>query len=193
MGIVIGYVYVKTKSIWACMIIHFANNFTTVLEEYLPILTGLEWITIALDLLIMLIGVISLMILIFTKDKEQSIEEKGSFEAHVFDNACDTDCNTCGFVRTIEHAYKSEWSKDSNGHWHECSVCGAKADEAAHIPGAEATETTAQTCTECEYELAPIVVKPAEDGGSTAIIIVACVVGVAAIGGAALVIIKKKR
>ncbi len=80
MGIVIGYVYVKTKSIWVCMIIHFANNFTTVLEEYLPILTGVEWITIALDLLIMLIGVISLMILIFTRDKEPSIEEKGSFE-----------------------------------------------------------------------------------------------------------------
>ena len=82
-------------------------------------------------------------------------EEKGSFEAHTFDNACDTDCNTCGFTRDTKHTYKTEWFKDGNGHWHECSICGAKADEAAHIPGPEATETTAQICTECSYQLDP--------------------------------------
>lgn len=30
-------------------------------------------------------------------------------------------------------------------------TCHTKKDEAAHIPGAEATETTAQTCTVCGY------------------------------------------
>lgn len=79
MGVVIGYVYVKTKSIWACMIIHFANNLTTVLEEYLPILTGCDWITVAIDLLIMVIGAISLILIILKRDREPSIEENGSF------------------------------------------------------------------------------------------------------------------
>ena len=49
------------------------------------------------------------------------------------------------------HNYKTEWSKDSTKHWHECSVCGNKKDEAAHTPGAAATETTPQTCTTCGY------------------------------------------
>ena len=49
------------------------------------------------------------------------------------------------------HSYKTEWSKDSTKHWHECSVCGNKKDEAAHTPGAAATETTPQTCTTCGY------------------------------------------
>ena len=49
------------------------------------------------------------------------------------------------------HNYKTEWSKDSTKHWHECSVCGSKKDEAAHTPGAAATETTPQTCTTCGY------------------------------------------
>lgn len=49
------------------------------------------------------------------------------------------------------HTYSTEWSNDETNHWHECSVCHTKKDEAAHIPGAEATETTAQTCTVCGY------------------------------------------
>ncbi len=70
---------------------------------------------------------------------------------HTYDNACDSDCNVCGLTRTITHNYKSAWSKDKNNHWHECSVCKDKKDSAAHTPGAEATETTAQTCTTCGY------------------------------------------
>ena len=42
-------------------------------------------------------------------------------------------------------------------HWHECSVCSEKKDEAAHIPGAEATAATAQICTECDYVIAPAI------------------------------------
>ena len=79
MGIVIGCVYVKTKSIWVCMIIHFSNNLITVLEEYLPLLTGLKWIDDILNLLIMVSGAIALVVLLFKKDKELSVEETGSF------------------------------------------------------------------------------------------------------------------
>ena len=72
-------------------------------------------------------------------------------EPHDYTNACDTDCNTCGYVRTITHSYKTEWSSNAEKHWYECSVCGDKSSEANHIPGAEATETTDQVCTICSY------------------------------------------
>ena len=70
---------------------------------------------------------------------------------HTYDHACDTDCNVCGVIRTTTHNYKTSWSKDKTNHWHECSVCKDKKDVAAHTPGAEATETKAQTCTTCGY------------------------------------------
>lgn len=70
---------------------------------------------------------------------------------HVYDNACDTTCNVCGYERKFEHKYDEKWKTDESKHWHECSVCGAKKDEAAHTPGAEPTETSAQTCTVCGY------------------------------------------
>ena len=79
MGVVIGFVYVKTKSIWICMIIHFFNNLITVLEEYLPILTGLNWIDEILNFSVMVFGAIALVLLLFKNDKEPSIEESGSF------------------------------------------------------------------------------------------------------------------
>ena len=62
-------------------------------------------------------------------------------------------CSICGqeYGELAAHTYKTEWSTDETNHWHECSVCGDRKDEAAHIPGAEATETTPQTCTVCDY------------------------------------------
>ena len=70
---------------------------------------------------------------------------------HTYSNSCDTDCNICGATRTITHSYSTKWSSDGSKHWHACTVCGAKTDEAAHTPGAAATEWTAQTCTSCGY------------------------------------------
>ena len=74
---------------------------------------------------------------------------------HTYDHACDTSCNVCGLTRTTTHSYKTEWSKDKTNHWYECSVCKDKKDSAAHTPGAEATEKTAQTCTTCGYIITP--------------------------------------
>lgn len=73
-------------------------------------------------------------------------------------------CSVCGNkgTDTFEsgvaqgHAYQSEWSSDSEKHWHECSVCGDKKDFTVHTPGAEATEHTAQKCTVCDYVIVPI-------------------------------------
>ena len=54
------------------------------------------------------------------------------------------------------HSYANDnWSSDETNHWHECTVCGEKCDVHEHIPGAPATATTPQTCTECGRVLAP--------------------------------------
>ena len=68
-------------------------------------------------------------------------------------------CDTCHqpYGELGSHDPASIWSKDASGHWHVCQTanCTEKFDFTAHTPGAAATEETAQTCTECGYELAP--------------------------------------
>ena len=78
-------------------------------------------------------------------------ETVAKLTTHTYDHGCDTQCNVCGLTRTTAHTYSSQWSKDQAGHWHECSECKDKKDSAAHTPGAEPTETKAQTCTVCGY------------------------------------------
>lgn len=53
------------------------------------------------------------------------------------------------------HTWDDVWHANSTGHYHECTVCGIAGDVTAHTPGAEATETTAQTCTICGYIIKP--------------------------------------
>jgi hypothetical protein len=84
-------------------------------------------------------------------------EEIKSYANHVYDNSCDTNCNTCGYVRSIQHTMDSNWWFDADGHWLECTVCGEKSRVEPHVPGPEATETSAQVCIDCGYELAPMV------------------------------------
>jgi len=74
---------------------------------------------------------------------------------HTYDNSCDTNCNVCGFTRTVTHSFKTAWGSDVSGHWHECAICYYRQDNAAHIPGPAATATTAQTCTVCGYIITP--------------------------------------
>lgn len=133
-------------------------------------------------------------------------EEKGEYAAHDFENACDPDCSICGFTRETAHTFEEAWATDAQKHWHACTGCGLKEDEEAHIPGAEATEEAAQTCTICNYELAPKlepeVTEPVQEDAPAAtdegtkqsfpwwIIIVAAA---AVIGVAVVVVIKKKK
>lgn len=82
-----------------------------------------------------------------------SICGKTESASHTYDNACDTSCNGCGATRSITHSFGEEWVTDETGHWHACTTCGVKTDEAEHIPGEPAGEYTDQICTECEYVL----------------------------------------
>lgn len=74
---------------------------------------------------------------------------------HTYDSACDPDCNVCGAKRNVSHTFATVWSKDKDGHWHECSKCGEKGDFAKHDPGPEATEERAQVCKVCSYVVTP--------------------------------------
>ena len=56
--------------------------------------------------------------------------DKKDITAHSFDNACDTTCDTCGYVRSITHNY--EQKHDEVNHWDECKVCGDKKNIEAH-------------------------------------------------------------
>lgn len=54
-----------------------------------------------------------------------------------------------------EHTYGEDWAyKGSDGHGKACG-CGAVDTIHPHIPGAEATDTTAQLCQECGYVMKP--------------------------------------
>ena len=74
---------------------------------------------------------------------------------HTYDNDCDRDCNVCGAIRNVNHSYATTWSKDKEGHWHECSKCGDKGNYAKHTPGPEATEERDQVCKICNYVITP--------------------------------------
>ena len=79
MGVVIGCVYVKTKSIWACIILHGLNNFVTVIEQFLPVLTGNEWITVLVDFIVLILGGLALIAIMVYKSKEPLPQTDGSF------------------------------------------------------------------------------------------------------------------
>ena len=87
-------------------------------------------------------------------DKAGSVKDKAG---HVYDDAADTICNVCGYVRTVTppapvhtHTYGA-WSSDDADHWHECTdaACTDKAgsvkDKAAHIYDDDA-DTTCNVC-----------------------------------------------
>ncbi len=81
---------------------------------------------------------------------ECECEEKNNIASHNIKNG---EC-ACGYVVPHSHNY-STLKNDASEHWYEC-VCGDKASIEKHIPGAEATETTDQKCTVCDYVITPV-------------------------------------
>ena len=99
-------------------------------------------------------------------DKPGSVKDTAQ---HVYDNDADTDCNVCGYTRTVAtthtHIYGG-WSIDEANHWRECADthCPDKAasikDKTAHTfewkVDREATTTAAglkhEECSVCGYK-----------------------------------------
>ncbi len=66
-------------------------------------------------------------------------------EEHIFDNACDADCNKCGFQRTpAEHTYDNACDAG-------CNVCGAERIPTAH----QFDNVDDYACNVCGYERKP--------------------------------------
>ena len=73
---------------------------------------------------------------------------------HTYDHGFDTGCDACGFTRVTQHLWSGEWSHGEGGHFHACTSCGERKDEAAH-------DFRRGVCTVCtaadpNYELAPV-------------------------------------
>ena len=41
-------------------------------------------------------------------------------------------CDVCGLNETGTHNFKDSWTKNKNGHWHECSFCKTRVDYSEH-------------------------------------------------------------
>ncbi len=77
-GIVLGLVYVKTNSLWLCVLIHFCNNFFSILENYMYEIFRQQTagkICMLAELAIFFVGVLAALIYALGK-KEQPIKDK---------------------------------------------------------------------------------------------------------------------
>ncbi len=82
-------------------------------------------------------------------------EKKGK-AAHDYTNNCDTDCNTCGYVRTITHNF-TDLQKSETEHWYICSVCDAeKPQSRVEHSGGSATCYKPAICSICDYHYGEI-------------------------------------
>ena len=66
-------------------------------------------------------------------------------EEHSFDQACDSPCGICGFLRENGHRYSIDWETDSEQHWHPCEVCGTPSTESSHMYD-NACDSICNTC-----------------------------------------------
>ena len=82
MGVVLGYVYVKTESIWCCVLIHFFNNALSVVQETLVNCleydAATRWVG-GLELAVLLLGAVSVILLILYRRRQVKPEDVGSF------------------------------------------------------------------------------------------------------------------
>jgi len=89
--------------------------------------------------------------------EHDTIQEHGGGTADCQNKA---KCSTCGteYGKTGEHKWSTTWDHtESKGHSHKCTVegCDEHGDIVKHTPGAEATESSPQLCTECGYAIKP--------------------------------------
>ena len=83
-GLVIGYLYVKTESLWPCILLHFVNNFNSVLNSTLAERLPVERANLAIGLIqgaFCLLGVLSaLHLMLSQKDHRRAVLAEGCFE-----------------------------------------------------------------------------------------------------------------
>ncbi len=90
-GLVFGYIYVHTRSLWCCVLMHFCNNFLsllhTVLLERLPE-QGATPILFGMELAVFLLGIAAAVYLILYKSEDRTkILQSGAFEVELAPDA----------------------------------------------------------------------------------------------------------
>ena len=86
-GLVIGFVYVKTKSLWVCILIHFVNNFISVIQTVLAERLSDFAANMVLGLMqgtVFALGLVSAVILMLRiRDRRGELLAEGCFEREV--------------------------------------------------------------------------------------------------------------
>ncbi len=68
---------------------------------------------------------------------------------HVYDDDCDTSCNTCSYNRTVTHDFTAT-GYDGSDHWIKCRLCELEQENSREQhTGGTATCTTQKQCTTC--------------------------------------------
>lgn len=84
MGLALGYIYLKTKSIWLCIIIHFTNNALGVIQQIIYQCNTTEranvWMS-RMMVAVAVLGMVSIGVLLIARvvNRKKAPEEKGSF------------------------------------------------------------------------------------------------------------------
>lgn len=80
LGVVLGYVYVKTQSLAVCMVLHFVNNGLSILQSALYGQSALmSGIAIGIEFGVIVVGAISILILCCREKKKPHPEDVGCF------------------------------------------------------------------------------------------------------------------
>lgn len=90
-GIVLGFVYVKTQSIWPGVLLHFCNNFRSVwqlaISERLPAQTATV-LSYAVEAVLLALGIVSaLLIFLRERDTREDVRKQGAFEQELAPDA----------------------------------------------------------------------------------------------------------
>ncbi len=91
MGLILGYLYVRTRSIWICIIIHFTNNALGVVQQIIYQCNGTskaDELMSQMMIIVAVLGLVSVGVLLIVRavNRRKSPEEKGSF-GRLYDSA----------------------------------------------------------------------------------------------------------
>ena len=82
LGVILGYVYVKTKSLLCCMLIHFFNNLFSVIQDAVSLVMEeaiADTVIVVINISIITIGVLAVVFLVKKISLQTNFSDKGSF------------------------------------------------------------------------------------------------------------------
>ena len=91
LGIILGYIYLKTRSIWICIIIHFVNNSLGVIQQIIYQCFNTQKATKLMAIMMIIIAVlgiisIGVLLIVRARNRKKAPEEIGCF-GRIYDSA----------------------------------------------------------------------------------------------------------